>query len=264
MGEKCAVDRHIPLTGMANLRDLGGLIGLGGRRIKRGRYFRSSELFGLTDEDARIFRGLDLTTIYDLRSSLERERRPGEAFKFGTAKIYGRDYKDSAAGFPEVMSAPVIKSSLTAEAMLKLYRTIPYEHADSVRDIFQLLKDDRTPLLFHCVAGKDRTGIVAALFLDILGCSRDDIYDDYIMTNAHIDLIRTRYLEHTPPEVPAEIWEPVVQSDRRYLEAMFAHLDDQHGGAEGYLSQLGIGAADIESIRRAALESCEDLSIGRS
>jgi len=257
MGEKPAADRHISLTGMANLRDLGGLIGMGGRRIKRNKYFRSGELFGLTDEDREIFRGLNLATVYDLRSSLERERRPSEAPRFGAVKIYGRDYKDSAAGFPEVTSAPVIRASLAVQAMVKLYRTIPYEHADSIREIFQLLKEDRTPLLFHCVAGKDRTGIVTALLLEVLGCAREDIYDDYIMTNAHIDLIRSRYLEHTPPEVPAEIWEPVVQSDRRYLEAMFKQLESEHGGAEGYLSELGIGAADIESIRRLAIEGYE-------
>ena len=231
------INRSIALEGGSNLRDLGGLIGLGGRKIKSGRLFRSGELFDLTVADADFLRKLGIAVVYDLRSTVERQRRPSEAHLLGEVQTVTRDYLDSAAGFSILTEKSDISTNDAKNAMRDLYRNIPFEHAESVRGIFDILINNNIPLLFHCVAGKDRTGIISAIILNILGCSRDQILEDYLISEQHIDLIRTRFLEFSSkPNIPDRIWEPVIHSDVSYIDAMFEHLDNSCGGVEGYLN----------------------------
>lgn len=237
-----------------NIRDIGGIAVNDGKRVKRGLIFRSAELYDLSEEDCRDLECLNILAIYDLRSTLERDRRPSQAGRFGSAIISTRDYVDSAAGFPKIVALRPTGEDLSIEAMQDLYRSIPYEHAPSIKRIFELIGDGNLPILFHCVAGKDRTGIVSALLLESLGCSREDIFLDYLMTNMSTDHIRSRFLEHASREVSDLAWEPVVRSDIRYLQAMFDQLDADHRGVEGYLASIGILGEDLTGIRQILLE----------
>jgi len=124
--------------------------------------------------------------------------------------------------------------------------------------LFGFLAKGETPLLFHCAAGKDRTGVAAAILLSLLGVHEADIYEDYLATNAAFDAIVERFLENPAlavvRDVDPDIWRPMLLADEAYLAAAFASIKTHAGGVESYARRfLGLSAGDIGEIRRILL-----------
>jgi protein-tyrosine phosphatase len=130
---------------------------------------------------------------------------------------------------------------------------------DAYRELFRRLADGAAPLLFHCHAGKDRTGIGAALLLHALGVPRELIREDYAVTESC--LVRDQAALHPPGE--PNLWAidevahgPMLRADPAYLDAMFSKLDKDFGSVDGYLERaLGVDRARREHLRDALLES---------
>lgn len=125
------------------------------------------------------------------------------------------------------------------------------EHAGQFRRLFELLGDERSyPVLFHCAAGKDRTGVVAALLLAVLGVSQEEILADYLLTNHH--------WHGTSPfalSAPAALLSTIISADRSYLSAALDAITEDHGCLEQfYESQLGLSTAAVDRLRRLMLE----------
>ena len=145
-----------------------------------------------------------------------------------------------------------LTADVVAELMCDLYRGLVQDQAERFSEFFDHLLHDDSPLVFHCTAGKDRTGFAAALLLLALGVPRDLVMADYLLTN---EVYRPPPLpaSDTPPEALAVLWsvQPSV------LEAALRAIDLDHGGVERYLSQrLGLGdAARAVLVRRFLQES---------
>ena len=124
--------------------------------------------------------------------------------------------------------------------MIALYRAIPLDHAASYRAMFAQILAGRVPIIINCSAGKDRTGVGAALILAALGVPRETIVDDYLLTNEHADwdwlLTQRSTLVARAWSARAEALEPLLTVDEAYLDSFFAELDSSHGGIEGYLT----------------------------
>ncbi|MFT4052922.1 MAG: tyrosine-protein phosphatase [Novosphingobium sp.] len=247
-------DRVIAMEGGHNFRDLGGYPTIDGRRVARGRVYRSGTMSELSDADHALMAQLGLQVVCDLRSTEERQRRPSRLPQVATFEIWARDHEMSAGDLTRVARLPDARPDHVRSVMIEAYRSLPYEQAPSYRELFLRIASGALPLVFHCAAGKDRTGIVAALLLDLLGVSRADVLEDYALTDRFFargcalvsqDPIGNRFAGIDPA-----IWEPMMRADPAYLATMFETLEQRHGSAQGFLrDELGLSPGDLESVR---------------
>ena len=250
--------RRLPLTGAFNLRDFGGYETMDGRTVRRGVLFRSGTMTLLSEEDAVHLRGLGIRSICDFRRESERRQEPtlwhGEDVDY-----YCRDYVETSGMLGEMLHKDRSTAQDMRLAMESLYRTLHVDHAESYRVMFQLLLKGRVPIVINCAAGKDRTGVGAALILGALGVGRDSIVADYLLTNSHADwawlLSHARISQGHGVKASADVINVLKVADAAYLQALHDQLAIDHGGVEGYLSDvLGVDAAARAELRALLLE----------
>ena len=140
--------------------------------------------------------------------------------------------------------------------MIDLYARLPFGQADAIRRLFALVAQDAVPLLFHCAAGKDRTGAAAAVLLGALGVERAAIYEDFVLTDLDYERNRARFLAHAGSDGQDESrLRALLSADPAYLDSLFAALDAFPGGLPGYLREtLGIDATMLAAVRARLLE----------
>lgn len=250
--------RVVPLAGGLNFRDLGGYPSADGRSVAWGRVYRSGTMAGLNADDHAAMQALGLRLVVDLRSTRERHRRPSQLPATPFFDVWFRDHAGSSADLAEAMRRHDATSHSTRDVMIALYRKLPYEQGPSYHEIFARLAANDTPMVFHCSAGKDRTGVAAALLLDVLGVPRDAIIDDFAMTDQFFDkacgIMRRDPLGDRLGHIDRAVWEPMLRAAPDYLHAMFAMLDERHGGAQHFVrEELGISPAQITEIRENLL-----------
>jgi protein-tyrosine phosphatase len=241
----------VPLAGGSNFRDLGGYRTADGRTVRRRTVFRSAHLGNLTDEDCTQLRGLGVRTIVDLRGVNEAAETPH--------RIDGTDCRIVGAhiepGIGDKIRRAVDDGSATPHLMMQFlsdhYREYPRRCAPGFRTLFATLCDDgHRPLVFHCTAGKDRTGFASALLLTLLGVPWETVLEDYLSTNelwtGHIG----RY-----PELDIDTRAAIIEARTPYLEAAFEVVQADFGGAEAFAERaLGLDAAACERLRAELLE----------
>ena len=235
----------LPLEGGFNLRDMGGYATADGRAVKHGMLFRSGVMSLLTEADEAHLAGLGIVTVCDLRRPGERKREPTRWCEPAGVFYWSRDYEESSGVLSELMRAGMPSAAAVHQMMVDLYPEILVDHKPSYRFMFERLAAGHVPLLFNCSAGKDRTGVGAALILSVLGVPRDAIVEDYLLTNQFADFGRImarggdRDYEHYRKIDPV-VMRPLMAADADYLDAMFAALDRDHGGVDGYLAEIGV------------------------
>jgi len=242
-------DRVWRLEGASNFRDLGGYPGRGGRPLRWRRLFRSDHLGGLTEADKAMLAELGLARSFDFRGHAERAATPYQLLgvtqhSLAIEPTVVQRMQDMAAAGRQ-LTAPV-----AVELMKDLYRSLVNDQALRFAELFEHLLQADAPLVFHCTAGKDRTGVAAALILLALGVPRDLVVQDYLLTN---ELYQRPPLPHaeTPAEALAVLWR--VQED--FLDAALQAVDADHGGVERYLSRsLGLSPAALEALAARYLQ----------
>lgn len=153
-----------------------------------------------------------------------------------------------------MVAAALDRPGSASHLMETAFREIPRVHVESFTALFRALAANEVPLLFHCTAGKDRTGIAAALILDLLGVERAAIFDDFIRSDDSIAQTRTRFLDYPGNAAalssPQSLWEPIMTAHPSYLAAMFDQIEQDFGGTEGYVrKQLGLSFSDVQTLR---------------
>jgi protein-tyrosine phosphatase len=243
----CAPPRAIPLEGASNLRDLGGWPAAGGRRVRRGQVFRSASLARLTVADHLTLAQLGLRSIVDLRSTGEQARLPDRIG--GLAVMHLALPLEAAPGFDlaALLASPATSEATFLDAMRQAYQAYALECCAHYARLFALLLDPaRRPLLFHCTAGKDRTGVAAALLLAALGAHPQAIEADYLATNQSWRG-EPEFTEGLPPN--ARI---LLKAHPGLLAETFDAIEAAHGSLEGYFqSRLGL---PVETLRAVLLE----------
>ena len=216
-----------------NFRDVGGVPGRDGRMIRRGKIFRSATPERLTTEDAdRLRTELGIRRIIDLRTP---RQSPNGSGPLGDPP--GERIQVNLYGASKDRDAPGRRSTLEEEML-----TIPERCGDGIAEAFSAIAEHDSPVLFHCVTGKDRTGFVATLLLKLLGASDDDVVADYMETADHMGyIIADGYISD---RAPASASEPPSEAGMR---ALLAHIDTELGGARAYLEANGVPPADIDA-----------------
>ncbi|WP_162527137.1 tyrosine-protein phosphatase [Sphingomonas solaris] len=234
-----------------NLRDLGGYRTADGATVRHGLVFRSAALSALEGEALAAVRALGIRMIIDLRHNAERAAYPTPWEAMGCADYWCRDHSDSGADLAPLLRDPAMTADDCRGLMTGLYRTLPYALSEAYRRLFRGLVEGGTPLLFHCAAGKDRTGVAAALILGALGVPRDVITEEYGLTAAY-DLFASPSIRDRPPLSPARLATvtPLLMAETGYLDAMFETLIERDGSVRGYLlNTLGLAPDDITTLR---------------
>jgi protein-tyrosine phosphatase len=220
-------DRVVALHGASNFRDLGGYCGEGGRAVRWRQLFRSDQLADLSDDDRQRLGALGLRMALDFRGDAE---RAAQAYA-----LPGVDVRALAIE-PQLVQRQISLVGLGVEQMVglmeDLYRGLVHDHAGRFAEFFEAVLDSPGPLVFHCTAGKDRTGFAAAMLLLALGVSREDVMQDYLLTNRHFrppEVLRSR----VDPQVLRVLW----QVQEGFLRTALQAVDAAPGGLEGYLTQ---------------------------
>jgi protein-tyrosine phosphatase len=237
-------DQFIDYEGLYNLRELGGYPTTDMRVTRHGLLFRSEAFFRLNEEAQHaLFDQLKLTTIIDLRSDQERR---------------DQGFLDDVGGV-ELLHFPLLDVSIDSglnrndpNYLPQVYAAIlDSQPASLANAVTTILDPDRWPLLFHCAAGKDRTGIVAMLVLAVAGVPDDLIAKDYSLT----ELALQRVLAANDPDVDPVNWSAlppaVLRSTPQTARATLDHLKASFGSVHAYLEQLGIAPALLRTFEHA-------------
>ena len=241
------IERRISLEGAVNFRDQGGYPTKDGHTVRWRRLFRSDSPSTLTESDVQTVTGtLGLTTVVDLRSSnnvLEDGR--------GLLALSGIAYHNYP--FLERRGIEPPTSGGNAEGRLsEIYQWILFNAGRLMAQAFNTLAQEvNQPALFHCSAGKDRTGVLGATILSVLGVSRDDIVADFLMTNEVIDGILAR-LKKIPGYQHAT--RDGIMAPQPAIEKFLDVTQSEFGGSDAYLLHHGVQQKVIDGFRESMLE----------
>ncbi|QJD85455.1 tyrosine-protein phosphatase [Cohnella herbarum] len=236
--------RIVKLDGAFNMRDLGGYSAENGRTTRWGRFFRADGLHKLTHDDKQRFAEREVRTVVDLRHAQELERSPNVFAGSGEVAYHNVDLINPAA-----VSRPLIRS------LGDMYVGMLDDSQASLRQVFELLAlETEDAAVYHCAAGKDRTGVVSGILLDLAGVSAETIVNDYKLTAECIAPIMDELRQGKPEAVPEEIYERFLGCDGENMVMMLDHLHTRYGGAGQYLLAIGLAKEQVEGLKRKLLE----------
>ena len=249
MSEDDDLPRVLALAGASNVRDLGGWRTADGRRVRFGRVFRGAALDQLTDADGAALTAGGIGIVADLRGTAERVRAPSR-LPPGIAVCSLPIEPSAGASLRDIAATRVATGEDVMDVLRRAYVAYALDWAHRYRALFDLLlREDAAPLLFHCSAGKDRTGFGAALLLTLLGVTMADVRTDYLATNR-----LWRGDSALAAELPAAAADALLRVHAPLLEAAFTAIAEEHGSFEHYAeARLGMDAARRQALRQRLL-----------
>jgi len=254
--------RRLPFSGAKNFRDLGGYQTTDGRRVRWKALYRSDGLHKLTRADLDMLATLSLARVIDFRAQHEKEREPdrlpaGADIRRIEIPILDSSTKvwhDSREEFEKNLG-----SIAPAKYMLATNVELAIKFTPEMRRfVHEILSANGQPVLFHCAAGKDRTGFAAAILLRILGVPQEVVMEDYLLSNRYFlaaqrwklalfRLLKGRRFINAIMDF--------MEARPEYLSAAFQALESEHGSFENYLRDgLGLGRQDIGRLGNTYLE----------
>jgi protein-tyrosine phosphatase len=261
--------RVITLQGAPNFRDIGGYATVNGHHVRWGEVYRSNELSKLTTADADKVAALDVVSVIDLRTEDERQHAPS-VWLHAPADIYQS---------PKPTLAPVMHTILSEAAtpegaragMIKFYTQMPDEYHEEYAAMFHRIAAGKLPLLVHCTAGKDRTGVATAVLLTTLGVPRQTVVEDYELTGKLVPAPAAAAQRAAPvggaamsgattpqsplAQLPVESRDALWRSDPAYIAAALDAIDREYGTVDVYLErELGLSKSEVQAVRAKLLQ----------
>jgi protein-tyrosine phosphatase len=239
-------ERTIAFEAVFNFRDLGGYRGVGGRPVRWRTLFRADGLHRLNEAESERLRELGIVTVIDLRTPDEvadRGRVPDAVVARAYHHLPMFDVVPDWSGLPDVAAPGFLADRYTE--MLETGRS-------AVATALELLADPESlPAVFHCAAGKDRTGILAAIVLELLGVDRATVVADY--ARSHEAMARLdAWLARTHPEFTIEAADrpaAVLEARPETMERFLAAIDGTYGSVDGLVAELGVDRAIVAGLR---------------
>lgn len=228
--------RHLPVAGTYNVRDLGGyLTGKGETRWRR--ILRADGLHRLDADGMATLVGEGVTTVIDLRHADELASQPNPFSTNAAVRYHNVSLFDQLAPTPKP----------GGDVLLELYKLALAQRQDAIAAVLTTIAEaPEGVVLFHCTAGKDRTGIVALLLLALAGVEAALIVEDYAQTGRMIAPMVEEILAHAVARgADIEAFRPLLASEPETMVATIAHLFEQYGSARQYLRTIGLDDATI-------------------
>ncbi|MBC5582033.1 tyrosine-protein phosphatase [Anaerofilum sp. BX8] len=261
-GHFVTAPRDLGFESVRNFRELGGYPAADGRRVRWGRFYRSARLGGITPEEKQRFAQLGIRVVLDLRSDGEIAQMPDPVFEGSEQKVISALIQKNKQ---QVNLDPSVLFTFSPEEMLEddaafteRYRQMPFDN-EAYHYLFDKLEKGETPVLFHCTAGKDRTGVAAMLILLALGVSWETIKEDYMLTNLFcgdiLDEVLDKYYKPGQPEHVRHFLTCIAGVELRNLEAAYESVLARYGDVQRYFSEeFGLQGARMERLRDRYLE----------
>lgn len=242
-------ERVLPLRRGQNFRELGGYPTEDGHHVRWGLLFRSGSMHGLEAQDFDYLKRLGIQTVVDFRSTQERQAEPANWPDGYSPRIVSDPY-DFALLSKHIPDLHGMNPQSARAEIVAMYPLILKQFNSQYRRLFELLLWGKSPLVFHCSAGRDRTGVAAALVLTALGVPRETVIQDYLLTNRHFDRNLTGPAAQTWGNIAPEMQEVMESSARPSIEAVLEVIDRHPGGTQGYLrDELGLDDEKIALLR---------------
>ena len=251
--------RLLPMDGAYNTRELGGYKTTYGKSVKWGVLFRSDKLSDISENDQKYLQSLGIKRIVDFRSEEEKTEDPNIIPE-------GINYIETPINVDGAMRSKieaVLKGETNKEVISFLVdanKEFVTNYTRVYEDFLRGLIDEDGPTLFHCTAGKDRAGFAAAITLIALGVSKEDVIEDYMMTNVftkhRIDEMIDKIKLMSLYQADAEILRPLIGVEQIYIETAFKTAEEKYGSLENFIREgLNISDEEIQILRNKFVES---------
>ena len=226
---------HVP--GMHNLRDLGGFVTHDGRTTRSNVFWRGDSPHRVTTSDLGYFATHQITTVIDLRHEREQQLAPNPL-----ATQANINY----------MAIPLFQvSHNTSNVITRLddfYIHLLETSRAPIQQTFTQLADAPNGTFFHCRVGKDRTGIIAALLLDLVEVPHADIIADYVATANHITPLLPELRRDRPAHIDEATYEQIIGIQSDTMGNVLTYIKKTYGSTVNYLTQIGVPAAQLTQI----------------
>jgi protein-tyrosine phosphatase len=242
-----AVERLIELEGAVNFRDLGGYRAGDDMRTRWRVLFRADGLGELTEQDLGVLGALGIRTVIDLRSGSEVERSRFDVDAHPVAFHH----------FPFIEELPDAEEFDRRPGLLgSQYQEMLRDAGGQILAALEVLAaPDALPAVFHCTAGKDRTGVLSAIVLSLLGVDEPTVVADYALSGAAMVRLRAKLIVKYPDSrTVLENIDEVFSADPAQMELLLDHLRETYGSLDRYLAGIGAGPGVLQGLRAGLLE----------
>lgn len=234
--------RILPIKGGFNFRDLGGIPTKDGKTIKRNLLFRTDELSNLQPEDLDLLAKLYINTVVDFRTDFERQHSVDKV----PTTCKNQIHLDILAANMDAFMTEIQKGITDFKPLLMNFYKEMVLGDDAIKEysaFFKILENpENSSIIYHCTAGKDRTGVATALILEALNVDWDEIEADYLLSNQFLKTKYEGYISQNPALADVFLVQPV------YLKTAFDAITENHQSIENYLKNvLNI---DLELMRK--------------
>jgi len=253
--------RVLPFKGASNFRDLGGYANTEGRSIRWGKLYRSGHLAKLRNGDLRRLERLQIHTLIDFRSRMERERDPDRLPSGHHIRLLELPVLDKGNTMLQEIRRRLTRSDFVGfdpdARMAEAYRQFATTFVEQYRQFAHALLDaDGAPVLWHCTAGKDRAGFAAALTLRLLGVPPAVVMQDYLLSGSYLSPSRTLLLliRLTRGAQASRSIRALMEVREHWMLGAFQAIDEHWGNFERYVREgLALSRADVAQLRQALL-----------
>lgn len=241
--------KQIDIKKVYNFRTVGNIKNSDGRVLKEGKFYRSGHLHKLKKKSFRELKNLGIKEVIDLRNSKEIADKPDQLPDDMVYKKYSafEDEGDQLTQAKKLVLKGKVNGSDADKRMIDFYREYVTENPEVIRKIITEILESDQPVLYHCTAGKDRTGITTALILSILKFDKEAIYNDYLLSNNYRQKLVYKRLKLADnlhflyPKMDVKVLEKLSWVEMGYLDAAFDEINKKYGSVDAYIQQvLGI------------------------
>jgi protein-tyrosine phosphatase len=242
---------------------MGGYETADGRRVRWRKLYRSGMMTRLTPADVAHLAERGIRTVVDLRTVTEQSRYPSTWCGDNGVAYWSRAHHEVFGNLHAMVDAGIPTVEAARAVMIGGFRELAFQQAPAYAELLRRIAAGEVPIVFNCMAGKDRTGGAAALVLAALGVPRETIAADFHLTERAVDL-RTAFGPRSDPAadrfaaIPPEIGQAISGAHPDFILAFLDSIDARCGSVEGYLEGLGIAAAQLEAMRAELLEDAEN------
>src|SRR5690625_2483173 len=227
--------RRLPLEKAYNVRELGGFVGRRNQVTNYRSFLRGDDVSDLSEADINYLLNYNITAVIDLRSSYELDYAPSvlagnPQLNYMHVSLLPFDIGE----FGSLDNMSEIFATFGDDILTKIYIDILTEEARNLREIFRFMAKQSDGVLFHCAAGKDRTGVLAMLLLGLAGVQREDIIADYMVT----EIYNTANPNQRVVNLPIELSEGLLASNPKSIAAAYDFLISAYGSFEKYFQSL--------------------------
>lgn len=232
---------------IVNMRTLGGLVNQQGMQVKYNKLFRSGNPSVASDSDCAVLKQQAIDEIIDFRSDVE--KKPSEQ---SFAQQFNWIAQPIFTGNLEGLLSHDLTREMASQAMCNIYQRFPIDFQPQFHYLLKQAESGKT-LLFHCTAGKDRTGFAALLLLSALGVGFDIILQDYLFSNEAISGLKNQLVGFADNRISEEAFQAILEVTPEYLDNALVVINKNYGNVERYLQHTL--ATDIKAIRQHYLEN---------